>query len=164
MFAAAACEQSDPVQNEFPIAYDYALTLPASFAKQDVMGIDSKVEEFVSDDTVISTDFGHYGAPPQCEGNDRSCQVEEEAIGEFQVLYAAYLAGPDFQAAKEYPYRVHYHVIVKPQQGLDLNLFASCKTETACNVALSHFRRVRIFAIEPPVRDTSAPPPPAITQ
>ncbi len=85
LFAAAACEQSDPVQNEFPIAYDYALTLPASFAKQDVMGINSKVEEFVSDDTVINTDFGHYGAPPQCEGNDRSCQVEEEAIGEFQV-------------------------------------------------------------------------------
>jgi hypothetical protein len=157
--AIAACQQPQEVESECPVSYDYVLELPPEFAERDVIGIDSKVEEFASDDTIVSTDFGHYSAPPDCTASYQACRVEEDNIAGRDALVGVYRHGPDERPGETRPYRIWVHVKVAPQQRLNLNMFARCDTQAACDRALSYLRRVRIKERELS-REAELPPPP----
>ena len=142
-------------------SYDYELSLPPAFLRQDVTGIDSKVEEFRSDEVVISTDFGHYSSPPECSAQYQFCKVDEERIAERDALVGMFEHGSRERANEPKPFRIWVHVIVDRSQGLNLNLFARCDTRRACDDALSYFRRVRIFRLpNRPVENLAPPAPP----
>ena len=160
--AATGCGELEVTENEDPVAYDYILDLPPEFARQNVMGIDSKVEEFRSADTIVSTDFGHYSSPPDCSGAYLACDIEEDELAERDVLIGRYRHGAHERPGEPKPYRVWMHVEVAPRQGLDLNVFARCDTEAACDRALQYLMRTRIVEIDPPPVQSVPPPPPPV--
>jgi hypothetical protein len=157
----ASCDDPEVVLNELPITYDYALDLPPEFVRQDVMGIDSKVEEFRSADAIVGTDFGHHSGPPSCTESNESCEIHSEQIAGRDALVGLYRHGPNERPGEPKPFRVFVHVRVDERQGLALNLFARCDTQRACDAALGHFRRVRLLRTNPPPARRAAPPPPA---
>ena len=154
----ASCEDAETIQTDDRIAYDYALDLPDEYAAQEVTGIDSRVEEFHSSHTVISTDFGHYSSPPNCTGAYLSCEIEEEEIAGRRALVGRYRHAESERPAEPKPHRIWLHLDVAPQQDLDLNLFARCDTLTACERALGYFRQVRIVEAEAPPAGNEIPP------
>lgn len=161
LFAAACEDHEDRSQvartDELQVSYDYALDLPARYTRQEVQGIDSKVEEFRSADTIVSTDFGYYSGPPSCNGSDPSCAIHGEQIAGRAALVALYRHGPDERLAEPKPFRVFVHVPVDGR--LALNLFARCDTEEACDETLRQFREVRLFRQgRPTVQRDSTPP------
>ena len=161
--AISACDQPETIENSWPVAYDYALDLPPDFVRQDVSGIDSKVEEFRSPDTVISTDFGHYSARPDCGGGKSACDIEEEEIAGLDALVVRYRPANAANPGDDLPYRVDAHVEVAKKQGLALNMGAQCDSDRACKEALGYFRKVRIMRVatpDAPVGGDAPPPPP----
>ena len=130
------------------ISYDYELSLPAEFKRHPVQGIDSKVEEWRSADTIISTDFGSYGAAPECYARSRSCNLSEERIGGRRSVVGRFRHGPEERESEPKPFRIFVHVPVDEGQRLSLNLFARCDNEAACNEALTYFRQVRLSRVE----------------
>lgn len=157
----ASCDDAKVIRTEHPITYDYVLDLPPAFLRQDVSGIDSKVEEFRSADTTISTDFGHYSAPPSCSETNEFCKIRSEQIAGRDALVGLYRHGPNERSGEPKPFRVFVHVRVDERQGLALNLFARCDTERSCDQALRHFRQVRVLRVNPPPAKRAPPPPPA---
>jgi len=157
-----ACNEPAIVRSELPVAYDYALDLPPAFVRQEVHGIDSKVEEFHSPDTVISTDFGHYSGAPSCAPANQSCSIRSEHIAGKEALVGLYRRGPEEAPGEPKPFRVFVHVEVDPPHGLALNLFARCDNEEACDRALGYFREVRLIQLpRQPASPVPAAPPPA---
>lgn len=157
----ASCDDPEVVRNELPITYDYALDLPPEFVRQDVMGIDSKVEEFRSADAIVGTDFGHHSGLPSCSELNQSCEIHSEQIAGRDALVGFYRHGPDETPGEPKPFRVFVHVRVDERQGLALNLFARCDTRRACDEALAHFRQVRLLRINlPPAKKAPPPAPP----
>lgn len=76
LHAATACDMTDPQSHSeggTQIVYDYELVLPVKFKRRWVQGIDSKVEEWLSTDATISTDFGLYSGPPTCAAGSAHC-------------------------------------------------------------------------------------------
>ena len=126
------------------IVYDYKLELPSKFKRQQVQGVDSKVEEWRSADTIISTDFGHYSSPPTCYPKSMSCSISKEPVGGRPSSVARYRHTPEERSSEPKPFRIFVHVPVNESQRLRLNLFARCDSEAACNEALVYFRRVRL--------------------
>ena len=158
----AACNDSGTVKTEFPASYDYKLDLPTTFERQQVSGIDSKVEEFRSSDTAISTDFGLYSGPPTCSSANQACDISKERIAGREALVGLYRHGPNEWPGEPKPHRVFVHVSVDERHGLALNLFARCDTRAACNEALRYFRQVRLLRLKrPPMPMAPAPPRPA---
>jgi len=142
-------------------SYDYELSLPPAFVRQDVMGIDSKVEEFRSDEVIISTDFGHYSSPPECSPQFHFCKVDEERIAGHDALVGTFEHGSHERPNEPKPFRIFVHVIVDRSQGLNLNLFARCDTRRTCDDALSYFRRVKVLRLTNlPVEHLAPPAPP----
>lgn len=156
----ASCDDPRMVSNELPITYDYALDLPPEFVRQDVSGIDSKVEEFRSADAIISTDFGHYSGQPSCTESNEACELRTEQIAGRDALVGLYRNVPNEPAGGAKPFKVFVHVPVNERQGVALNLFAWCDTQLACDEALGHFRQVRLLRTNPPPTRMAPPPPP----
>lgn len=157
----AACDDPATVNTAFPVSYDYVLDLPPAFVRQEVSGIDSKVEEFRSAAAVVSTDFGHYSAPPTCSSANEACDISKERIAGREALVGVYRHGPNERPGEPRPHRVFVHVPVDDRRGLALNLFARCDTRAACNEALGYFRRVRLLRLKRPPMPMAPPSPPA---
>ena len=101
----SACDSPEVIENEMPAAYDYSLDLPSDFVRQEVFGIDSKVEEYQSKSVRVSTDFGHYSSPPGCTGSYKSCRIHGERIAGRNALVASYQHGPDELPGEPKPFR-----------------------------------------------------------
>jgi hypothetical protein len=163
MALATSCDDRDPVRNVVPIPYDYALALPPEFVRQEIGGIDSKVEVFHSPGVIVSTDFGHHSAPPRCTGSSESCEIHSELISGRDALVGLYRHGLGERHDEPKPFRVFVHVRVDERQGVALNLFARCDTQRDCDEALRHFRQVRLLRTNPPPYERAPPPPPPLT-
>lgn len=142
----AACDDQVK-QTHRGARYDYKLTLPASFVRSEVSGIDSKVEEFRSNDVIISTDFGFYSGPPKCSRANKSCSIHQEQIAGRKSIVATFEHGIDERPNEPKPFKVFVHVQIVEQQDLDLNMFARCDTKKACLDTLSYFRRVKLIQL-----------------
>lgn len=169
MLLTVNCSESEvtpPMDGVGPrYLYDYELALPATFKRQDVSGIDSKVEEWRSPETIISTDLGPYSSPPDCAAGSASCSVMEERIGGRAALVGRNTLGATARSndSAAMSASLHVHLPIDETQRLRLNLFARCTTTNACDEALGYFRRVRILKkIEPvrPATTTVRPPVP----
>lgn len=152
----------EPRQTHQGARYDYDLALPPAFVRQDVIGIDSKVEEFRSEDTIISTDLGYYSGPPKCSQSSLSCEIHHENISGRDALVGVFEHGDSERQNEPKPYRVFVHVQVVEQNNLNLNMFARCDTKQACNDALGYFRSVTLIRLGD--WPTEVPPPPSIPQ
>mgnify|MGYP007086364571 CR=1 FL=1 len=154
LHAATGCDLTDHQRHSEggrQIAYDYELVLPEKFKRRWVQGIDSKVEEWLSTDAIISTDFGLYSGPPTCAAGSALCSISEEMIAGRPSLVGRYSHVSDEQPAHEAkPFKVFVNVQVDDRHRLRLNLFAWCANKPACDEALSHFRKVRIVRLERP--------------
>ncbi|WP_187335217.1 hypothetical protein [Novosphingopyxis iocasae] len=155
-----SCDEPDIIRSDTPIAYDYTLELPPEYVRQDVSGIDSKVEEFHSTDAIISTDFGYYSGPPECSPSQEACKITREKIAGKNALIGLYRHGPSERRGEPKPFRVFVHVVVDQRHGVALNLFARCDTKVNCDRALGYFRKVRLFRIKPPPAVLTPPQPP----
>lgn len=157
---AAACDDQVK-QTHRGTRYDYKLTLPPAFVRLEVSGIDSKVEEFRSNDVIISTDLGSYSGPPECSRANKSCSIHQEKIAGRKSIVATFEHGIDERPIEPKPFRVFVHVQIIEHQDLDLNMFARCDTKRACLDTLGYFRRVKLIQLA----DRPAeflPPPPAL--
>src|SRR5688572_18145637 len=100
MALTASCDDPPMIHNELPIVHDYALDLPPEFVRQDIRGIDSKVEEFRSADAIIRTDFGRYSGPPSCTESNGSCEIRTKQIAGRDALVGLYRNVPDEPAGE----------------------------------------------------------------
>jgi hypothetical protein len=167
LLAITACNKAEKrtMPSKVQIAYDYQLVLPDKFKRNWVQGIDSKVEEWQSSDTIVSTDFGQFSGPPTCHVASTSCSLSKEMIGGRPSLVGRYRHGPQERAHEPKPFRYFVHIPVSERYGLKLNMFARCDSEPACDEALTFFRRVRILRTERPgsgliLPDSPSSPPP----
>jgi hypothetical protein len=145
MALLASCGDAEVVHDDPTISYDYALVLPLKFVQQTVSGIDSKVEEFRSADTIVSTDFGLYSGAPECSESDQSCKIHSEKIAGRKALVKLYKSPPDERSGESKLFNVFVHVSVNEHYGLALNVFARCDTKQACDDALRYIRQVRLL-------------------
>lgn len=153
LHAATACDMTDPQSHSeggTQIVYDYELVLPVKFKRRWVQGIDSKVEEWLSTDATISTDFGLYSGPPTCAAGSAHCSISEEMIAGRPSLVGRYSHVSEQPEHGPKPFKVVAHVQVDDRHRLRLNMFAWCANKPACDEALSHFRKVRIVRLERP--------------
>jgi hypothetical protein len=150
------------------ITYDYELVLPDKFKRQEVHGIDSKVEEWRSPDAIIGTDLGLYSSPPACNFESERCSISKENIAGKSSLVGRYSYVPGRLNDEQKPYKYHVHIPLNDASDVRLNVFAWCDTELACEEALSSIRKVRILAgkqrpidlVQPGIPPTPAPPIP----
>ncbi len=158
---AVSCDD-EPRQTHQGARYDYDLPLPQAFVRQNVIGIDSKVEEFRSEDAIIGTDLGYYSAPPECSHSYQSCEIYSEDISGHDSLVGVFEHGDSERSNEPKPYRVFVHIQLVERNNLNLNMFARCDTKQACDDALGYFRGVSLLPLDDWPADI--PPPPPIPQ
>lgn len=150
-FATACTDQArekQPKSFDAHVIYDYALDLPAEFKRQQVQGIDSKVEEWRSPNIIISTDFGQYSAPPTCNFGRSTCSVSKEMIAGRSSLVGRHEFAPAEPGYERKSFQYHVYIPVSEAHRLGLNMFAWCESKQTCEEALSLIRQVRILRRE----------------
>lgn len=139
---------------------DYQLDLPPGFVRDGSgVGIDSKVERWVSPDAEISTDFGQHGSALTCSEIAEPCAARAREVDGEPASVTRF--GPD--VAGDWRVRVFVPLDVVDKRGrrwpLSLVLDARCGSEARCDELVPVLLAARLIPGPPPWEHIAPPPP-----
>jgi len=116
----------------------FSFSVPSSFRKTAARGIDSFVEEYVTEGIKLSFDYGIYsnnfdGWPKVTKFEDLKVNGKDARIG---------TAPREFH--KGFPYSTQIHI--KVDGGIALSMFAACKSEEEVALARKIFKTISFNA------------------
>ena len=116
----------------------FSFSVPSSFRKTAARGIDSFVEEYVTERIKLSFDYGIYsnnfdGWPKVTKFEDLKVNGKDARIG---------TAPREFH--KGFPYSTQIHI--KVDGGIALSMFAACKSEEEVALARKIFKTISFNA------------------
>jgi hypothetical protein len=118
-------------------AGQFSFSMPPTFQKDSVHGIDSYVSEFTNEDMVLNFDYGAYSGDPLDDGSkDKGYDSHIENIAGHRVQIVT------FNADEHSGFRFN-HIILASFLGLGLTMEVQCRTESNYGDAKKIFRSVK---------------------
>ena len=116
----------------------FSFSVPSSFRKTEAHGIDSFVEEYVTERIKLSFDYGWYSNnfedwPKDTKFEDLKVNGKDARIG---IVAHAFHKG--------FPYSTQIHI--KLDGGMALSMFAACKSEEEVALARNIFKTIAFNA------------------